>query len=98
MAVTVGELIEGLKGLDPDLLVVLASDEEGNSFKTMDEAMSRGVFYDDGPSAGEFIGEDGDDEDGYESSSDFDDEDEDGYEDVDLDVNAQPAVVFWPVG
>lgn len=89
MSVTIRELIEELKGLDPDLIVVVASDEEGNGYSPLDEAFSLGVYYDDGPLEGEFRSA-GDDED--EEIDEDDEEDEELF----TDVNANPAIVFWP--
>lgn len=63
MSVTVRELIEGLQSVDPELVVVLSSDAEGNNFRKMDEAMSIGLFN---PDEGIFLSpEDLEDEDSY---------------------------------
>lgn len=48
MAVTVAELIEGLKALDPNLLVILSSDEEGNRYAPLSEQMGTGPYLDNG--------------------------------------------------
>ena len=43
---TVSELIEALKALPPDTLVVLSSDEEGNSYHELAVVDSVNVAYD----------------------------------------------------
>lgn len=45
MAVTVGELIEGLKALDPSLLVVLA--DSGETFSPLSEEMGSGLYVEE---------------------------------------------------
>lgn len=47
MAMTVGELCEALHGMDSDMLVVLARDEEGNGYHPLEAVDATGSAWDE---------------------------------------------------
>ncbi len=78
----VRELITQLQEVDPERVVVIASDPEGNSYSELSSYSSRYGFVEDEGAV--YIGELGPDE------------LDDGYTDEDVRADAVPAVVFWP--
>jgi len=81
-AITVKQLIEGLKEFPQDAIVVLSKDGEGNSFSPIpdDGFYSTGKYSPDSTWSGEF------------TSDESIKEDEDAY----VAENAQDCVVLWP--
>lgn len=84
---TVKELIKALKKLDPEAVVVLSSDGEGNSYSPLCEDFGVSRYKADSTYSGELV-----------SESDFSDDPD--YYDNDLDTylsGSVPAVVFYPI-
>lgn len=77
---TVSELLEGLKGVDPNTLVVLSRDEEGNGFSELAD-INPDYYYKDGDI-------------GYPKLTD--ELRDEGYSEEDVMHGGKPAIVLWP--
>ena len=77
---TVKELNEQLKKCDPDSLVVMAIDEEGNGYSIFRDIWSENCNYKDGEVGLSYL---------------TDEHRKQGYTEEDI-LDGQPAIVLWP--
>lgn len=82
----VGYLIEQLKLLDPEAIVVMSKDGEGNSFSPLSDIADEMVYREESSWEGEI---------GYEKLTD--ELVDAGYGEEDIIEDGVPCIVMWPV-
>lgn len=78
------ELIEVLSGLDPETMVVLSSDSEGNQFSPLSDHSPHSQYFTEGSFSGEVYDE--------QELADWDESEED----MDKPTGGVPCIVLWP--